>query len=302
MNRIAILMSTYNGEKYLREQLDSLYNQTITDFDLFIRDDGSVDDTIQIIKSYQERKKNITLIIGDVNLKPAKSFLTLLNQIKGYQYYAFCDQDDVWHSNKLEKAICSIEKIKKPALYCSNYQLVDCNLNKLKDNGHFSSTDFYSSIVFSNATGCTMIFNNILKEKLSLYFPNFIVMHDDWCHKVCLAIGGIVIYDNEKTIDYRQHDNNVDGGIHSFWHKIKFLYKRITNKDNLRSRQLHEIVLGYSNIMSKDKINFIETIYFSQTDKKNIKYRKYILKNNNLKKIDKSKLKKFKLAIKFGYY
>lgn len=298
-NNLAILMSTFNGSKYIREQLDSLYNQTIDSFDLYIRDDCSNDDTINILNEYSSKHNNITIIEGNINLKPARSFMELIKKIDGYEYYAFCDQDDVWHKDKLLFALESLKNITIPALYCSNYQLTDAQLNNLPDNGHKSSSDFYTSIIYSNATGCTVVFNNLLMKYLKMYNPKYIVMHDDWAHKVCLSIGGKVIYDERKTIFYRQHGDNADGGVHSITHKIKKMLTRIKNKDCIRSKQLYELFLGYNYYMTNDKIELLKN--FDNYSKNRIKKKK-IIKNNNLKILDKKKYKKFIFSIKHNFF
>lgn len=300
MKKIAILMSTYNGEKYIEEQLNSLYMQSIKDFDIYIRDDGSSDNTIKIIDSYQQRYGNINLDIGTKNLKPARSFMKIIMDIDDdYEYYAFCDQDDVWNRDKLERAITQIGNNNIPVLYCSNYQLVDADLNNLPDNGHHSSTDFYTSIIYSNATGCTIVFNRKLLKVLKLHYPQNVVMHDDWCHKVCLAIGGKVIYDNYKSLKYRQHGNNADGGVHGFVHKMKMLIGRFKHRNRIRSNQLKEIKDAFALYIEDEKITVIDKIYDSRKVKK---LKKEILKDERFVIDDKKSEKHFKFAIKMGIY
>ena len=122
--KIAVLMSTYNGERYLREQIDSILNQKIeVCFDLIVRDDGSTDKTIEILKMYADAGK-LFFSIGK-NVGAARGFVNLLHENPGYDYYAFSDQDDVWNEDKLKKGITAIQDIKKPALYCTNCELVD---------------------------------------------------------------------------------------------------------------------------------------------------------------------------------
>ena len=115
--KVAVVLSTYNGEKYVRDQLDSILNQTYKNIEIFVRDDGSKDSTVDIIKEYQKKNKNIKLVIGE-NLGFIKSFYTLLELSEGYEYYSFADQDDYWENNKLELLINELEKtdITKPCL------------------------------------------------------------------------------------------------------------------------------------------------------------------------------------------
>ena len=128
---VQVVMSTYNGEKYLKEQIDSILSQEGVDVRLYIRDDGSSDRTTDILASYQEHK-NVKIEKGN-NLGFAKSFLTALDECDEADYYAFSDQDDVWEKDKLSTAIEILEEESQstPLLYCSALQRVDENLNPL---------------------------------------------------------------------------------------------------------------------------------------------------------------------------
>ena len=159
---IQILMSTYNGENYLREQLDSLLNQTYENIKILIRDDGSKDGTIQILKEYSEKYPNKIECIFDENIGVIKSFFELMKKSdEKCNYFAFCDQDDFWLKEKVEKAI---EQIKEeiPFLYCSNTILVDENLKILKINNEKKEIDLNNILVENCATGCTVVINNKL--------------------------------------------------------------------------------------------------------------------------------------------
>lgn len=254
MKKIAVLMSTYNGEKYLREQLDSILNQKNVEVSILIRDDGSTDSTIYLLDAYKNKYRNISWYNGK-NIRTAKSFIDLIiNAPKDVDYYAFSDQDDVWIEDKLSRAVDLLEELDSsyPRLYCSNYQLVDNQLHYLPDNNHVSTETFGAALVSSCCTGCTTVFDKKLKEFLSIEIPNYILMHDDWAHKVCLAVGGSVFYDKEKHILYRQHGNNVDGGVRTLSSRIKKIVYRINSKDKIRSKQLKEIERIYGRYMPVD--------------------------------------------------
>ena len=130
--KVVVLMSTYNGQKYLRQQLDSLLNQTVRPTKILIRDDGSNDDTVNLLEEYASFYSFIEYYCGK-NIGPAKSFFELINKCDGYDYYALCDQDDVWFKDKLEVAINTLEKENKniPLLYAGRFTLTDENLNPL---------------------------------------------------------------------------------------------------------------------------------------------------------------------------
>lgn len=261
MNSVTVLMSTYNGEKYLKEQIDSLMLQKNVDMKILVRDDGSSDKTTCFLDDYQD-KGVLTWYTGP-NLRPAKSFLNLIMNAPKSDYYAFCDQDDVWNEDKLERAVITLEKYGDasiPRLYCANYQLVDANLNNLPDNGHVSTTTFNEALVSSCCTGCTTVFNRALLEILQKGEPDTIVMHDDWCHKVCLAVGGTVYYDTTKVLKYRQHGNNADGGVHSLLHRIIGIKNRIVKGDCIRSNQLKCLYSIYQTNMAYDNKKTLERL------------------------------------------
>ena len=179
--RIAVLMATYNGEKYLEEQIDSILNQVIdTDFELIVRDDGSTDNTINILNSYSQKK--LLTFTAEQNQGAARSFITLLKNNSGFDYYAFSDQDDVWNPDKLQRGVKAIENIQGPALYCSNCELVNADLQNIGRNTHrLHPTYTLESILClaACAQGCTSVFN---KELAVLIQNNPIhdsfIMHD----------------------------------------------------------------------------------------------------------------------------
>ncbi|MEN2662795.1 glycosyltransferase family 2 protein [Lacticaseibacillus paracasei] len=247
-------MSTYNGEKYLDQQLKSIYDQVGVNVTVIVRDDGSTDATQTILEQYHQTR-DLRWYTGS-NLGPAYSFLDLLSHSGGTAYYAFSDQDDVWNPNKLAIAVNKLKECKdaqRPALYASNYQLVDQDLNPLASNHHVTTTTFNAAIVSSCCTGCTMVFNEALAKIVNQGSPKHLVMHDDWIHKVCLAMNGVVFYDPQMTLQYRQHGNNADGGVHSITSKVISLFKRNMNHDCIRSKQLQDLYKMYSSSMTAKK-------------------------------------------------
>ena len=185
-------MSTYNGERYIREQIDSVLAQREVDVSLLIRDDGSCDDTVKIINDYIRKHRNIYLEEG-VNCKSAKSFMELLriaySSYTTYDYYAFCDQDDIWKPEKLIEAVKVLynKASSKPMLYIGSYQMVDSDLNEIDTQQKKTSINLPSAIVSNAATGCTMVFNKTLLEKVVSKSPDYIIMHDYWVYLVCLC-------------------------------------------------------------------------------------------------------------------
>ena len=211
---VTVLMSTYNGEKYLREQLDSILHQKGVDVRLIVRDDCSKDHTLSILHEYANKFPNISIESGDINLRPCKSFFKLICNNTDCDYFALSDQDDIWDEDKLISAVHMLEKVDqmKPAMYFSNLRIVDQN-NKFYRNSHSQRRDLnnkYRSLTECAASGCTIVYNRKLAEIAARVKPCDFSMHDTWIYMTC-AFFGNVVYDYQPHINYRQHGNNVIG-------------------------------------------------------------------------------------------
>lgn len=215
--KVWVLMSTYNGMDFIEEQIESILSQTNCDVHLLVRDDGSTDTTIDILKSY-EKKGSLTLLSDNINLGPAKSFLKLLEMAPDDGYYAFSDQDDYWNSDKLERAIVMITQAEKgnmPLIYYSNSDVVDRNLNNTGKKVYSGKQNPTLERVLCGygIQGCTMVLNKALRDIfLSIdVSKERIGMHDYFLCDLCMACGGKILYDDFATMKYRQHENNVVG-------------------------------------------------------------------------------------------
>ncbi len=244
-DRIAILMSTYNGERYLRKQIESIQNQTNHDWHLFIRDDGSNDSTISIISKLVSEDNRITFINQNSihNLGVVKSFMSLLKVVDA-DFYMFADQDDYWKSNKIEKAIIMMKKqnyLNIPICLHTELEIVNDKLQsiKLMKRGRVWS-DFQHFLFGNCVTGCTVMINQKLKEKLRLNILNVnrIVMHDWWFADVASAFGKVV-YDSTPTILYRQHIGNIVGGKDS-QSPLQLIHRFFNPQEELRNFLLME--------------------------------------------------------------
>lgn len=253
-SKVTVLMSTFNGDKYLRDQIESILGQEGVNVNLIVRDDGSTDNTIAVLNDYSN--KGLLKWYSGENFGAAKSFFDLLDVSPESDYYAFSDQDDVWIKEKLRIAISKIKKIndKLPILYTANYTLVDQNLKTIDvDIRHMTTTTFANSIVCSCCTGCTMVFNKYLRNLIrDNKKPDKFYMHDDWIHKVCLAVGGKVLFDKHSVLFYRQHGDNVDGGIHSFRDKLNKVIADKINNNGLMSSQFKELLNIYGEMMTSE--------------------------------------------------
>ena len=202
-------MSTYNGAQYISQQLESIYNQKGLDeyvLNLFIRDDGSKDDTVDVIHSWENRL-SIDLIEGN-NIGARESFFFLLKNAPASDYYAFCDQDDYWHEDKLCTAINHMSK--EGVLYFSNIEYVDTKGNKIGKN--LLANDFELSLerilMCNPANGCAMVWDRQLHETITKIPEDTFTMHDEYVCTLAYLFGS-VFYDSNSTMDYRIHESNV---------------------------------------------------------------------------------------------
>lgn len=217
--RVCIILSTYNGEKYLSQQLDSIF-QSAEDMEIFLyaRDDGSKDDTIQILEQYGKKNNIEVKIDAGENVGSARSFLLAIRNCPKADYYAFCDQDDVWLPKKISTAVQQIGNTEQPILWCSDYQVTDADLNVMIPSALKQPIqDDVRSMFYNNVPGCTMVFNWALMQKLRMVEISKIRMHDIMAMNVAL-ITGKIYFEKNSFVLYRQHGNNVLGYRHK---KIK---------------------------------------------------------------------------------
>ncbi len=213
-------MSTYNGRRFLVQQLNSIsQNDCGIEKVLYVRDDGSSDSTVDILNKYaSDHDLKIILDKGE-NIGVARSFLKAINDCPCADFYAFCDQDDVWLDGKLTAAIGQIGMTNQPVLWCSNYQITDSNLNVLINSSFIKPIDNnLKAIFYNNIPGCTMVFNKTLIEELRKIKISEVRMHDIMAINVALLTGK-VIFDDTPYVMYRQHSDNVLGYNHK---KINF--------------------------------------------------------------------------------
>lgn len=288
MNKVQILMSTYNGEKYLKEQIESILNQENVEISLLIRDDGSTDETLNILEHLAKENKNIHYYASQ-NIGVARSFMELVNKSNEADYYAFADQDDVWKPKKLISAIEKLESnIETPSLYISALEVVDEELNIIEIKKVSGNHCFEGEMAKNFATGCTMVFNKKLCDIIKMYNPEYLIMHDSWITRVCYAIGGNVVIDKNTYIKYRQHGNNVVGYNDEGFKKLKKQLKiAFVDKVSMRVNIAKELKSGYEELLTDNSKELVNNLLSYQT---NMKAKMWLLKNKrfrtNIPKID----------------
>ena len=282
--KVDILLATYNGEKYIKEQIDSILNQNYKDIRLIISDDCSKDTTIQILKEYEQKDKRIELYIQPQNLGVVKNIEFMLQQVEN-PYYMLADQDDVWLPEKVEK---SLEKLKQENadLVFGDLEVVDQELKTIyssfgdymllnrKINKYINSDRL--NYLYNCVTGCTILAKKETIEKiLPLPQKSKYVIHDYWMG-IMVSLNGKVAYISEKYIKYRQHGNNQVGT-----NKISHGFKKLEQVREL----FINVKLGVFGTYVENNEKFPKTLqrlnieayeYFKMIEKKkNINFKKW---------------------------
>jgi len=227
-DQVTVLLSTYNGEQFLQQQLDSLYEQSYPNVKILVRDDGSSDSTREILESAR-LKGSIEQLEEHHNMGIPHSFFALLHHAAQTKtaYIAFCDQDDVWQPNKIERAVSLLHSLDRPALYCSQVEVVNEQLQTIKLSAEPRKIGFGNALVENIAMGCTIVLNRKAIDLLCQQaLPNEVCIHDWWCYLV-ISCFGKVIFDDTALIKYRQHDGNAIGTPTSHLELLKQKWDRL---------------------------------------------------------------------------
>lgn len=262
---IEILLATYNGEKYLDEQIKSILSQTFRDFKIIIRDDGSKDGTVDIIKRYAENYPDKIVFIEDEKKggSAAKNFFLLISYASA-EYIMFCDQDDVWLPNKIEITYNAMKKLEKktgnttPLLVFASYRIVDSRLRDVafkERNNQISryNLDFSHLLVQNYVTGCLMMCNKTLYSKCG-GFDTRILMHDWWLALIASS-SGVIKHIPDVVMLYRQHRNNEVGAVdvkNARYVILKFLDKNTVNMKYLYLKQAMLFKKRYESFLPKE--------------------------------------------------
>ncbi|MDE7166129.1 MAG: glycosyltransferase [Bacteroidaceae bacterium] len=227
---VTILLTTWNSSLYLAELLDSIISQTYTDWELCVRDDGSTDDTRDILRRYADRDARIRVMESSGKMGPKEGFMWLLAQAgasdasaeaDAHRLYMFCDHDDVWLPEKVADCVKAMseqpDRQQTPLLVGTDLRVVDARLHPIAESfwaqQHYALSlcnDKYFHLVYNNIPGCTMLFNEAAR-RASLPCPPGAQMHDSWLAACVLWNGGRILPLTKPSILYRQHQTNVLG-------------------------------------------------------------------------------------------
>ncbi|MCL2627449.1 MAG: glycosyltransferase family 2 protein [Oscillospiraceae bacterium] len=270
---ISVLLAAYNGELYIKEQINSLLSQTVSDFKLYVRDDISTDNTYTIIKEYSQ--KHPDMIVAEQSKKNTGgaeyNFINMMIEHKD-DYVMLCDQDDVWLPDKIEKSLKKIKEMEEeygadtPLLVHTDLKVVSNDLNVISSSYQkMASKDFNKNslnyaLALSNVGGSTVIYNRTLANLIQAV-PDFIVMHDWWLALIAAAFGKIGVV-NEATVLYRQHEGN-DKGAKRVLSPVYIFYvlthlKKMAAMIDDSYKQAGAFLRLYEDKLPKDKYEMIQ--------------------------------------------
>ncbi len=265
--RVTILLATFNGACYLRDQIESIIAQTYVNWELWIRDDGSTDDTIGLINSFSLRDNRIKMLFTrNMRLGACLNFAELMEHVDCADYISFSDQDDVWHPFKIEMTVKRILQEEKtygretPILVHTDFEFVNSELDSLKARRNIAYRFSKHPGLIANKLlsqnyiyGCTMLINKSLL-RASLPISQFAENHDYWIALVASCIGKIFFMPH-KTMLFRQHGSNVSIGLKasSFLNRLNRILLSWPETVTLKDKRIEQVVALYS--LLKDKLS-----------------------------------------------
>lgn len=254
MPRVNVILSTYNGEKYIEEQLASLLAQDYPNINIYIRDDGSTDSTIMILEKYVRQGK-IHLLQGE-NLGFCGSFFELLKETKDGDYWSFCDQDDIWEKDKIQRAVVCMEKqnAERPLLYYSLSMMVDEEGKELGvQEPPKGSMCFRRALTGTFGVGFSMVINRTLREYMLRCDYKRVHSHDWLAGAIALGMGDVIL-DRKICAKYRRLESSVTKI--TFEKKIKWFLNMLTEQGDVKERNM-EYSRCFFNQLSEENRNWL---------------------------------------------
>lgn len=253
--KVAVIMSTYNGESFIREQLESILEQTYRNVEIIVRDDGSKDDTVSIVKEYQKKHKNIKLYEGE-NLGFVKSFFELL-KLADADYYSYADQDDIWIENKIELAVNSLNKLDnaKPNMVFGNSDYYDENMSFIGMGEKNKEYSFLQALFACIGQGMTMTVNKKTRDMIIENMPKSCFFHDWWTYLLCIGMGNVA-YNNVTTVKYRRRKQNATSEGQGYFHLLIWRIKNLLFKNgmkDIKQQMLNFKAIYYDKLSDENK-------------------------------------------------
>lgn len=254
--KVQVLLSTYNGERFVEDLINSILSQSAVEVTLLIRDDGSTDTTRKILNEIAQSHPEIVLI-SENNVGVVSSFFHLLKLAGEADYYAFADQDDIWKPEKLISAVKKLQDLEadEPGMYYSRLEFVNEQLEPIGFSKKPIYSGFRNALVQNQATGCTVVLNDAARVKIVDKLPNWALMHDWWCYLVTSAFG-TVVYDDNSYILYRKHGKNVTPATPFFAFELFARVKRYLGEGKITEKvtdQVREFKRMFYDELTADK-------------------------------------------------
>lgn len=282
---VGVLMSTYNGAHTLKKQVDSIMRQSNVWAEIFIRDDGSTDDTCLLIEELcKEHKGRITYIQGE-NLGYKKSFLSITSLIGVYDYYSFADQDDIWEENKLLNAINMLENIDDAVkLYASSVRLVDMDLKEIGFNNIQNMPNRIEALFTrGRLAGCTFVFSQKLLKLISRFsnldYKNSQMPAHDFLTAAVAFSCGTVCLDSRSYIKHVRYKDSVTGGGNGIFKRIHIEFSGVFLKRNVYLHMAQELLKWNMDVLDLNVIPYLTNIV---RYKKSLHNRIRLLANPNM--------------------
>jgi glycosyltransferase involved in cell wall biosynthesis len=259
----AVLLCSFNGDRYLEKQLESIACQQGPRVRVYVSDDGSNDQTLTILKRFRARWGEDHLSIGQGPQRGyvANFFSLTCSRIEA-DYFAYADQDDVWNPDKLARAIAALSALQEelPAIYCSRTRLINEDGKPSGLSPLFKKPPAFANALIQNiAGGNTMVLNRKARDLISAAGPVDVVSHDWWTYLLVTGCGGTVIFDAHPSVNYRQHQNNLIGSSNSWGDRLtRFSMglrgrKREWNNRHISALQRNRSLLTAENLQILDK-------------------------------------------------
>lgn len=265
MEKVAVLLSSYNGEKYIREQIMSILAQKQVEVYLFIRDDCSEDSTVQIIDDLCRSNCNVLFTNRNerINVGVKNSFLTLLkyvlNSRSDIRYFCFADQDDVWTDKKIFEALNCFSAADRNILYFSNKTIVDSSLQVISTENIGYCNDISEICWGAQASGCTMLFDIDLAKIVVSDYGSIDLLHDSLFYRVAHIVGAKIVFDKRSFILYRQHQANVVGISGSA--KTNYNWKGLLTKSPcFISKLCNQLAVSYKDYITPESKKYLDLI------------------------------------------
>ncbi len=265
--QVAICLCTYQGQEFLIEQLDSLLRQSYSNFCIWVSDDGSSDETLSILEKYQTLmgKDRFVICRGPGKGFVANFFSLLCHEDLHADFFTFCDQDDIWKEDKLERAVRYLSDTSSdvPALYGTRTQLINRNGEEIGLSPLFSRPlGFANALVQSFAGGNTMMMNltarTLMCRVMKLVEVEKIVSHDWWSYLVVSGAGGVVLYDPSPSLLYRQHGGNLIGSNTSFFDRFSRIRLLLRGRFKDWTDKHIELLTKIQGCLSSENVNLLD--------------------------------------------